>query len=135
LRRRRAWRQFSGFFIFARGEFERIHPALRDALLFLVQQGEQFFTLVSVRWTAQSAAESVVDAVGGGLAAFNEHLVRERLGALDKLGFVQRDERLQRRVRALAPDAREIAVWRVERLQHRIRHRAELEDVKAATVT
>src|SRR5256886_11428983 len=53
---------------------------------------------------------------------------------LFRSGFVQRDERLQRRVRARAADTGEIAVRRVERLQHRIRHRAELENVEAATI-
>src|SRR6266480_3667067 len=63
LRRRRVRRQLRWLLVFAGGELERIHPALRDALFLLVQQREQFFALVARGRTAQSAAESVVDAL------------------------------------------------------------------------
>ena len=53
----------------------------------------------------------------------------------DEDRFVQRDQRLQRRVRAYASDTGEIAVGRVERLQHGVGHRAETECIERPAIT
>ena len=60
---------------------------------------------------------------------------RKRLGAFHEDDFVQRGEGLQRRVRAQPADAGEIAVGRVEGLQHRVGDGTKTECVNRATIS
>ena len=56
-------------------------------------------------------------------------------GAFQEDRLVQRRQRLERRVRPRPADAGEVAVGGVERLEHRVRHRAIAERVKRPAVT
>src|SRR5205085_6715193 len=79
-------------------------------------------------------AEGVGDALLISLAAFGERLARERLRAFDEDRFVERDERLQWRVRTLTANAGGIAVRHVEGLQFRKRRRAAAKDINAPAI-
>src|ERR1043165_3537988 len=104
-------------------------------MLLLFEQGEEFGPLIGRGWAAERAAKSVGDAVCVGTAALPESFTGERLGTLDELGLVQRDQRLQRSIGAEAADAGEIGIGGIEGLQHGIGGGAELEDEEAAAIT
>ena len=59
---------------------------------------------------------------------------RQRARRFQEQRFVQGGQRLQRRIRADAANAGEVAVGRIERLQHRIGHRPETERVQRAAI-
>ncbi len=67
-------------------------------------------------------------------AAFADRPQRQGPGAFQEDRLVERGQRLERRVGARPPDAGEIAVGGVERLEHRIGHRAIAERVQRPAV-
>src|SRR5262245_47298983 len=120
LRGRRALRQLRRLVALAGRQLERARPPLREARARALEEPEERLFLLGSRLAGETAAEAPGDAVAVALPALRERAERERLRALHGERLVEGGERLERRVRAQPPHAGEVAVGRVEGLEHGI---------------
>jgi hypothetical protein len=97
-------------------------------------QGKKRRDFIGLRWSREGETPRVVESLGLGLATFLEDALGEGAGRFHGEVFIERDERLDRRVGPCPADAGDIALGRVEGLEEGIGRGASAPGVDGASV-